>query len=64
VANVDNTGQIDKVCIGTAATTATTPTAQRDYYVQRMLVRGDLHGQAPLLWSAAALLRTDCPGMR
>jgi hypothetical protein len=24
----------------------------------------DLHGQAPLLWAASALLRPDCPGVR
>jgi hypothetical protein len=24
----------------------------------------DQHGQAPLLWSATALLRKDCPGVR
>jgi rhamnogalacturonyl hydrolase YesR len=64
VANVDANGQIDKVCIGTGATTATTPAAQLAYYVGRQLTRGDLHGQAPLLWSAAAMLRTDCPGVR
>jgi rhamnogalacturonyl hydrolase YesR len=67
LANTDGSGQIDKVCIGTGApdtTQYTTIAQQTAYYVGRQLTRGDLHGEAPLLWSAAALLRTDCPGMR
>jgi hypothetical protein len=42
-----------------------TSKSQQDFYIalQSMFAAGDQHGQAPLLWSAIALLRTDCPGM-
>jgi unsaturated rhamnogalacturonyl hydrolase len=27
------------------------------YYLDRQRITGDMHGQAPILWSATALLR-------
>ena len=38
--------------------------SQQDFYInlQSSFSAGDQHGQAPLLWSASALLRSDCPG--
>ena len=38
--------------------------SQQQFYMTITLGSNDPHGQAPLLWSAHALLRTDCPGMR
>jgi hypothetical protein len=33
------------------------PDAQLKFYLDRQRKTGDLHGQAPLLWTASALLR-------
>ena len=38
--------------------------SQQQFYTSITLGSNDTHGQAPLLWAAHALLRTDCPGMR
>jgi unsaturated rhamnogalacturonyl hydrolase len=48
---IDDKGNIGSVCAGTN----TGPTVE--YYLARPRNVGDLHGQAPLLWCAAALLR-------
>jgi rhamnogalacturonyl hydrolase YesR len=65
VANKTNTaGKLDKVCPGTGAAPAGTLASQQNFYATIPLGLGDLHGQAPLLWAAAALLRPDCPGVR
>jgi rhamnogalacturonyl hydrolase YesR len=65
VANKTNSaGKVDKVCPGTGAAPAGTLASQQMFYASIALVLGDLHGQAPLLWSAGALLRPDCPGVR
>jgi len=53
-------GDIRDVCEGT------NKKADRQYYLDRGRVMGDLHGQAPVLWCAAALLshqdkETDIP---
>jgi rhamnogalacturonyl hydrolase YesR len=65
----DSTGQLSKVCPGTgqasgSAGVGTDLTSQQNFYInlESMFSAGDQHGQAPLLWSAIALLRTDCPG--
>jgi rhamnogalacturonyl hydrolase YesR len=48
--HVDDSGRLSEVCAGTG---------QKDdprFYLERPRIAGDLHGQAPLLWFAAALL--------
>ena len=47
---LDPAGNLAEVCIGTAKENAV------DYYLARPRVSGDLHGQAPMLWLATALL--------
>jgi len=48
---IDDNGRLTEVCAGTGARNI------REHYVNRPRVVGDMHGQAPLLWCAAALLR-------
>jgi rhamnogalacturonyl hydrolase YesR len=43
--------ELTEVCEGTNTKN------DHDYYIQRKRIVGDLHGQAPLLWCATALLR-------
>jgi len=60
VGNVDRHGQVKEVCVGTGeASYQVGPTrpAQVSYYLDRPRVTGDMHGQAPALFCAAALLR-------
>ena len=66
IANKTNAqGRMDRVCPGTGAATAGQTLAQQQaFYTGITLGSNDLHGQAPLLWAAHALLRTDCPGVR
>lgn len=47
---VDDYGNIREVCTGTGKRN------DHQYYLDRPRTKGDLHGQAPLLWSAAAVL--------
>lgn len=58
---LDEGANLRDVCIGTgeAATSGagTDPSAQMAYYLARPRSTGDLHGQAPILWAASALLR-------
>ena len=58
---VDADGNVREVCPGTgeAATSGggTSPETQVRYYLDRPRVVGDFHGQAPVLWTASALLR-------
>jgi hypothetical protein len=65
-----SSGQLSQVCPGTGQAYGSTGVgtdlkSQQDFYInlQSMFSAGDQHGQAPLLWSAIALLRTDCPGL-
>jgi unsaturated rhamnogalacturonyl hydrolase len=51
VARLDRDGNIPDVCAGTNKGTTV------EYYLARPRIVGDLHGQAPILWTAAALLR-------
>jgi rhamnogalacturonyl hydrolase YesR len=49
-----------EVCVGTGeakTVVGSDPTAQLQYYLDRQRIAGDLHGQAPILWCASALLR-------
>ena len=48
---LDEQGNVREVCAGTPKGSTTL------YYLDRPRIAGDLHGQAPILWSAAALLR-------
>ena len=48
---IDADGNIDKVCIGTGQTNSL------EFYLNRPTIKGDFHGQAPVLWCAMALLR-------
>ena len=43
-------GRISDVCVGTGQS------RDKQYYLDRPTVTGDLHGQAPILWFAATLL--------
>jgi unsaturated rhamnogalacturonyl hydrolase len=58
---LDLDGHVRDVCVGTgeAATSGggTTAATQVRYYLDRPRSVGDFHGQAPLLWTASALLR-------
>jgi len=44
------TGDVAEVCEGT------NKNSDRQYYLNRKKITGDLHGQAPILWAAAAFL--------
>ncbi|HXU02631.1 MAG TPA: glycoside hydrolase family 88 protein [Polyangia bacterium] len=58
---LDADGNVRDVCPGTgeAATSGggTSAATQIQYYLDRPRIVGDFHGQAPLLWTASALLR-------
>ena len=51
VNHIDGQGNVRDVCAGTAKGFTV------EYYLGRPRNTGDLHGQAPILWSASALLR-------
>jgi rhamnogalacturonyl hydrolase YesR len=60
VRNLDASANVADVCVGTDTAVnqrVTEPAAQLKYYLDRRRVTGDLHGQAPILWTAMALLR-------
>ena len=60
VARLDENANLRDVCAGTnKADKEVGPdlAAQRRFYLERPRLTGDLHGQAPLLWTATALLR-------
>ena len=48
---LDDTGMLDKVCVGTGQTNSL------QFYLNRPTQKGNPHGQAPLLWCAVALLK-------
>ena len=48
--NIDEKGNVREVCVGTNQKDDT------QYYLDRPRAVGDLHGQAPVLWCAWALL--------
>lgn len=50
VKHINSDGDIDEVCEGTNRKN------DRQYYLDRLRKVGDMHGQAPVLWCAAALL--------
>ncbi|WP_316836538.1 glycoside hydrolase family 105 protein [Pedobacter nutrimenti] len=47
---IDANGDVKEVCQGTNKENS------RDYYLNRKRITGDMHGQAPVLWSAVALI--------
>ena len=51
VGNLDENANLREVCIGTDKG------FDEPFYLNRPRTAGDLHGQAPMLWSASALLR-------
>ena len=51
VKNLDENGNVKEVCVGTNKGFSV------KYYFDRERKTGDLHGQAPVLWTATALLR-------
>lgn len=51
VTYINDEGNLTEVCEGTGTS------SDRNHYVNRRRITGDLHGQAPVLWCAAALLR-------
>jgi len=60
IQNIDADGNVRDVCIGTnkaSQVVGSDPDAQYRFYMTRPRQTGDLHGQAPILWTAAALLR-------
>ena len=61
VAHLETDASLREVCVGTdkahKATRSDDPKVQYDFYLARPRRSGDLHGQAPLLWTASALLR-------
>jgi len=61
VGKIDADADIQDVCVGTNKSRQETKTddlkVQYDFYLARKRTTGDLHGQAPILWSASAFLR-------
>lgn len=60
VAELDDEGNIRDVCIGTNKgfkEVGPDLDAQLEFYLSRPRKAGDLHGQAPMLWTASALLK-------
>jgi unsaturated rhamnogalacturonyl hydrolase len=49
--HLDAEGNVSNVCEGTPKGSTV------QYYLDRQRRTGDLHGQAPIMWTAAALLR-------
>lgn len=59
VEQIDEGGNLQQVCVGTNKAEKEVGTdleKQYQFYLSRPRVSGDYHGQAPLLWTAAALL--------
>jgi unsaturated rhamnogalacturonyl hydrolase len=51
ISYLDSNGDLREVCVGTGKQNSL------QYYLDRPRITGDLHGQAPVLWCASALLR-------
>ena len=50
VSHINSDGDIDGVCEGTNRTN------DRDFYINRRTLPGNMHGQAPVIWCATAML--------
>jgi rhamnogalacturonyl hydrolase YesR len=60
VQHIDAQSNVTDVCVGTNKANAEVgpdQDTQLKYYLARQRRTGDLHGQAPVLWSASALMR-------
>lgn len=60
VKHIDAQANVTDVCVGTNKANAevgANPETQLKYYLDRPRKTGDLHAQAPVLWSATALMR-------
>ena len=60
VSHIDAQANVTDVCVGTNKANAevgSDPATQLKYYLDRPRRTGDLHGQAPVLWTASALMR-------
>jgi unsaturated rhamnogalacturonyl hydrolase len=57
-------GILDQVCPGTGEAPAGSLAQQQKFYSDIKLHANDQHGQAPLMWTARALLRPDCSAVR
>jgi unsaturated rhamnogalacturonyl hydrolase len=58
---IDADANVHEVCVGTGTAfsqVGSDPARQLQYYLDRPRITGDLHGQAPILWTAAALLNS------
>lgn len=51
ISYINHDDELTEVCEGTSIQN------DRNHYMQRKRIVGDLHGQAPVLWCATALLR-------
>lgn len=64
VQEIDAEGNVRDICVGTGKASDAVGAdlaAQYAYYVARPRQTGDTHGQAPVLWTAAALLEIGSP---
>ena len=50
VSHINSEGDIDGVCEGTNRTN------DRDFYLNRRTLPGNMHGQAPVIWCATAMI--------
>lgn len=58
VGQLDGSWNLKNVCEGTGSPAASDSDAtQKSYYLMRKRETGDLHGQAPVMWSASTFLR-------
>lgn len=60
VSRLDAGANLTEICVGTNKAmkeVGADLAVQRDFYMKRARKAGDLHGQAPMLWTASALLR-------
>jgi len=60
ITHIDAQANVSDVCVGTNKANAEVGAdreTQLKYYLARQRRTGDLHGQAPVLWSASALMR-------
>lgn len=55
VGYIDQNADVTNICVGTGKKN------DLEYYLTRPRHTGDMHGQAPVLWSASALLRSPEP---
>jgi rhamnogalacturonyl hydrolase YesR len=60
VSRLDANANLTEICVGTnkaSKEVGLDPATQLAFYLNRPRKAGDFHGQAPMLWTATALLR-------